>query len=410
MPNICAPLRTSAAKLFLLSALFASSAVQTNTAQEARPLDGREGRPLALENFRPTSQLRAKLTPIERAKFPVIDIHIHPRLRFRNVAARLDEFVEVMDDQNVAVCVSLDGQLGENFATHKQYLLTKYPHRFAIFANVDWQGDGDPGEPATWACHQPGFGHRMAQALADAKRQGAVGLKIFKMLGLYYKNPDGSLIKVDDPRWDPIWQAAGELGLPVIIHTADPVAFFDPIDATNERWEELSRHPNWSFHGEEFPSHDELLAQRNRVIARHPKTTFIGAHLANFPEDLATVGKWLDTYPNLVVETSSRIAELGRQPYTTREFFERYQDRIMFGTDGPRPAARMLPNWRFFETRDEYFPYAENDFPPQGFWRIHGIGLPDEILKKLYHENALRVIPGLRAKYEAVVGEWERSE
>ncbi|MEM1305226.1 MAG: amidohydrolase family protein, partial [Planctomycetota bacterium] len=152
------------------------------------------------------------------------------------------------------------------------------------------------------------------------------------------------------------------------------------------------------FHGGRFPSHDELLAARNRVIERHPGTTFIGAHMANYPENLAQVGEWLDRYPNLVVEISSRIAELGRQPYTTREFFLRHADRIMFGTDGPRASARIVPYWRFFETRDENFRYAENPFPPQGLWNIHGIGLPDDVLRKLYYQNAERVIPGVREK------------
>lgn len=369
-------------------------------ANESPPLDGRDGRPLALEEFRPKSQLVLPNHQPPRAKFPVVDVHVHPRGRFRHVPERLDEFVRVMDEQNVALCVSLDGRLGEELEEHKAYL-APYADRFLIFANVDWQGSGRRDDPASWDCHRPDFGHRMADALADAQRRGAVGLKVFKALGLYYKNPDGSLIAIDDPRWDPIWEACGRLGMPVLMHTADPVAFFEPIDQYNERWEELHRRPYWSFYGDEFPSHAELLAARNRVIARHPDTTFIGAHIANYPENLAEVSKWLDEYPNLMVDTASRIAELGRQPYTARKFIIKYADRIMFGTDGPRPAARMLPNWRFFETRDEYFPYAENPFPPQGLWNIHGIGLPDDVLRKLYSENAARIIPGVKEKLEA---------
>ena len=365
-------------------------------------LDGQDGRPLALENFRPKSQLRAPRAPIGRAKFPVVDVHVHPRYRLRSNPERLAEYIEVMDEQNVALSVSLDGGLGDALREHLDYLA---PHqdRFLVFANVDWRGAGDEEDPATWACHQSGFARRTAEQLAKARRLGAVGLKVFKRLGLGYRNPDGTLIAIDDPRWDPIWAACGELGMPVIIHSADPVAFFQPIDAKNERWEELSRHPDWSFHGADpeglpWPSHDELLAARNRVIARHPETTFIGAHVANYPEDLSVVSEWLDQYPNLVVEVSSRIAELGRQPFTARKFLLRYQDRVLFGTDGPRPAARHLPYWRFFETRDEYFPYAENPFPPQGLWRIYGVELPDDVLRKIYHENAQRVIPGVREK------------
>lgn len=372
----------------------------------AEPLDGRDGRPLALERFRPRSQLQVPRTEITRARFPVVDIHTHPRLRFRHVPARLDEFVRIMDEQNIALCVSLDGGVGDALEEHLAYL-APHAERFLVFANVDWRGDGAPDDFATWDCHRPGFARRAARSLAAAKERGAVGLKVFKRLGLYYRNADGSLIAIDDRRWDPIWHACGELGLPVIIHSADPVAFFDPIDETNERWEELSRHPDWSFHGVDptgrpWPSHDELLAARNRVIARHPETTFIGAHIANYPENLARVSEWLEAYPNLVVEVSSRIAELGRQPYTAREFFLRYQDRVLFGTDGPRPAGRLLPHWRFFETRDEYFRYAENPFPPQGLWNIHGLGLPDTVLQKLYHENAARVIPGVAQRLESL--------
>ncbi|MEM6329314.1 MAG: amidohydrolase family protein [Planctomycetota bacterium] len=368
---------------------------------DALPLDGRGGRQLLLDRFRPRPQLVTPNNQPPRAKFPVVDVHVHPRIRFRHTPELLDGFVRVMDQQNIALCVSLDGRLGEELDEHLAYLA---PHagRFLVFANVDWRGDGDPARPATWACHRPGFGRRTAQQLATARRRGAVGLKVFKMLGLAYENPDGSLMAIDDPRWDPIWSACGELGMPVIIHSADPVAFFQPVDERNERWEELHRHPDWSFYGDRFPSHDALLAARNRVIARHPGTTFIGAHVANYPENLAQVSRWLDRYPNLVVEVSSRIAELGRQPYTARRFFLRHQDRIMFGSDGPRAAARLMPHWRFFETYDENFAYAENPFPPQGLWNIHGIGLPDEVLQKLYSQNAARVIPGVREKLAAL--------
>ena len=303
-----------------------------------------------------------------------------------------------MDRHNIAVCVSLDGRLGTDLEEHKQYLWERYPDRFMIFANIDWRGDGDPDDPASWDCHREDFGPRMARELADAKRRGAVGLKLFKQFGLGHRNPDGSLIKIDDPRWDPIWQACGKLGMPVIIHTADPAAFFDAIDETNERWEELHRHPEWSFPADKFPPRKELLDARNRIIARHPNTVFIGAHMANNPEDLETVGVWLDRYPNLVVEFASRIGELGRQPYTARKFFLKYSDRILFGTDGPWPETRIRYYWRFLETFDENFPYSEKTFPPQGFWNIYGLGLPDDVLRKVYHENAERLLPGLREK------------
>jgi predicted TIM-barrel fold metal-dependent hydrolase len=188
--------------------------------------------------------------------------------------------------------------------------------------------------------------------------------------------------------------------LPVLIHVADPAAFFLPIDETNERWEELHRHPEWSFYGPQFPRREKLLADFLRVVERHPRTVFIGAHLASNSEDLATLGQWLDRYPNLVVEIASRIAELGRQPFTARRFLIQYQDRLLFGTDGPWPEERLRLYWRFLETEDEYFPYSERPFPPQGFWNIYGVNLPDEVLRKIYYENALRVLPGAREKLE----------
>ena len=365
------------------------------------PLDGRDGRPLALENFRPRSMLKVEAHQPMGAKFPCVDVHVHPRIRLHHSPEQLRDFVHVMDAHNIAVCVSLDGESGERFDEHAKYLWSEYRDRFVIFANIDWRGDGQEADPATWDCHRPDFGRRMAMMLEAAKAQGASGLKLFKQFGLEYKNPDGSLIQIDDPRWDAIWEACGKLGLVVLIHTGDPAAFFEPIDERNERWEELRRHPDWSFHGPEWPKRDDLLAARNRVIARHPKTLFIGAHVANNPEDLATVGRWLDEFPNLHVDLAARIGELGRQPYTARAFFLKYADRIMFATDGPRSPERLLPHWRFLETFDEYFPYAENPFPPQGFWNIYGLGLPDDVLKKVYHENAARLIPGVRERLEA---------
>ncbi|MGL4514074.1 MAG: amidohydrolase family protein [Lacipirellulaceae bacterium] len=385
------------AALFLL--MIARGVVATE------PLDGAEGRPLALENFRPKSQLRLPRTELRGARFPAVDVHVHPRVRFNHAPQLLDDFVRVMDAENVALCVSLDGGLGDALDEHLAYLA---PHadRFLVFANVDWRGDGAEGDPASWDCHRPDFARRTARRLADAEARGVVGLKVFKELGLGLRNPDGSLVAVDDPRWDPIWSAAGELRIPVLLHVADPLAFFEPIDAQNERWEELRRHPDWGFHGADaqgrpWPAHAELIAALGRVVDRHPNTTFVAAHLANLPEDLAAVGAWLDRAPNLVVELSSRIAELGRQPYTARRFLIRYQDRILWGSDGPRPAARLDANWRFLETRDEYFAYAETPFPPQGMWWIDGVGLPDPVLRKLYYENAERLIPGVRAKLAA---------
>ncbi|TWT56144.1 amidohydrolase family protein [Allorhodopirellula solitaria] len=364
------------------------------------PLDGCDGRELSVRHFDPVPQLQVKATLLTRAKTPVVNVHTHLFYRLRQNEQALADYVSEMDANNIAVSVSLDGKLGSQLDEHLKQLWKRYRDRFVVFANVDWQGDGATDNPATWACHRPGFAERTAEQLRAAVDDGVSGLKLFKRFGLGYRNPDGSLVEIDDRRWDPIWAACGELGIPIIIHTSDPAAFFEPIDSANERWEELSRHPNWSFHGDEYPSREALLAARNRVIARHPKTQFIGAHIANNAEDLATVSKWLDEYPNLWVEPASRISELGRQPYTARDFFLRHADRILFGTDGPWPAQRLHYYWRFLETRDEYFPYSEKSPPPQGLWRIYGINLPDEVLSKIYHENAARLIPGVAQRLE----------
>jgi predicted TIM-barrel fold metal-dependent hydrolase len=385
----------------LATVLFGWPCDPTAAQQPELPLDGRQGRDLSLRNFRPTTKLKVAEHPRTQANYPVVDVHTHFHYKLRSSEQTLDDFVALMDRNQIAVCASLDGKLGGQLDQHKKFLWSKYRDRFVIFAQIDWRGDGAEDDPSTWACHREGFAQRTAASLAEAVKQGVSGLKILKRFGLGYRYPDGSLIKIDDPRFDPIWKACGELGIPVIIHTADPAAFFDPIDETNERWEELSRHPNWSFHGQDYPTRDELLAARNRLIARHSKTQFIGAHVANNAEDLKTVGQWLDEYPNLWIETASRIAELGRQPYTARDFLIRHADRLLFGTDGPWPEARLRINWRFFETRDESFAYSEKVPPPQGMWQIHGVNLPDDVLRKLYHENAAKLIPGVAERLAA---------
>lgn len=356
---------------------------------------------LPLSEFRPQPRLRSTVTELSAAKFPVVDCHSHFRIRLRHDRDALDAFVRLMDRNHIAIAVSLDGGLGDALDEHMDYLWTKYRERFVIFANIDWQGSGQAERPESWDCHRADFAHRVVLQLEEAQRKGISGLKIFKSLGLELRNPDGSLVRIDDPRWYPIWMACGRLNLPVIMHTADPSAFFEPITPQNERYEELSRHPEWHFPQDKYPPRAELLAARNRVIADHPRTTFIAAHMANDAEDLKQTAEWLDKYPNMVVETASRISELGRQPYSARDFLIKYQDRVLFGTDGPWPELRYSRYWRFFETRDEYFPYSEKEFPPQGFWQIYGVSLPDEALQKIYHANAARIIPGVKERLPA---------
>jgi predicted TIM-barrel fold metal-dependent hydrolase len=364
-------------------------------AQNAIPNPPPASPDLRLFDFFPSPRLRTQETRLARAKFPVIDIHTHFSVRLRDDPAALDAFVQVMDRNGIALCVSLDGTLGSKLASHLRYLQEHHPDRFLVFANIDFQGDAAADDHPRWACNQPDFVHRTVLQLREAHRQGHIcGLKIFKQLGLGYRQADGRLWTVDDPRLDPIWAECGSLGIPVLMHIGDPSAFFEPIDPTNERYEELARHPDWAFPPPRFPKRSELHEARNRVIARHPKTQFILAHFGNDAEDLEQTASWLDRYPNVSVELASRISELGRQPYSAARFFHRYQDRILFGTDGPWPEARLGLYWRFLETADEHFPYSEKPFPPQGFWRIHGIHLPDEILMKVYQSNAVRWIPG----------------
>jgi len=355
---------------------------------------------LYLDEFRPEPELKAPAQNATVAKFPCINVHTHPYLLSD---LELAEMVQAMDASNIAMSVSLDGRPGARFPEHFERLTKKYPHRFIVFVQMDYLGEGRKDDPATWDVNQPDFGLRMADKLTAAVREGASGLKLLKSLGLTIRDRDGKLIAPDDRRFDPVWQRAAELNVPVLWHCADPIAFFKPTSEKNERWEELYRHPEWSFYGKDFPSHQSLIDARNRVIARHPKTTFICAHMADIPENLAKLSGYLDQYPNMNVEIAARVSELGRQPYTARKFFLKYSDRILFGTDGVPPVSELIPHWRFLETWDEFFPYEDNPFPPQGFWNIYGLGLPDDVLKKVYFENAVRLIPGVKEGLKA----WE---
>jgi len=342
-----------------------------------------------ISEFSPTPKLKVRQTLLKRSKFPSIDVHCHFGRRLRSDPEQLAAFVKTMDRHNIAVCVSFDAILGSE-QDHLRFL-APHKERFVSFAYIDFVGPGKRESPETWACNQAGFIRQTCLQLTAAKEAGICGLKFYKQFGLRVKQSDGSLYAIDAPKWDPIWETCGKLGLPVIMHTADPSAFFDRITIENERYEELARHPDWSFHGDEFPSRDELLEARNGVIERHPKTKFIGAHVGGGAEDLSRVQQWLDRYSNLSVEIASRIGEMGRQPFTAREFLR---------TDGPWPELRLTYYWRFLETHDEYFPYSEKRPQPQGLWNIYGVKLPDEVLEKIYFRNACKLIPGLHAVYE----------
>jgi len=253
-------------------------------------------------------------------------------------------------------------------------MVKPYPGRFMVFTQIDWSKIDDPD-----------FSNQMVKQIDDAVARGARGLKLLKDLGLGVRDKAGKLIAVDDSRLDPIWEECGRLRIPVFIHTGDPEAFFHPVDNTNERYEELIEHPDWSFYGRDFPSLESLLEARNRVFAKHPHTTFVSLHMG-WPENLDWVSKMLDQHPNAMVEFGAREAELGRQPRRAREFFLKYQDRVMFGTDNAVTEEMYRNNFRFLETADEYFDYW--GAPGQGRFEISGLNLPDPVLEKVYHKNA----------------------
>lgn len=330
---------------------------------------GQQG--LLLKDYNPQSMLKVKETLIERSKFPCIDIHGHLARMAPGTA------MQIMDDCNVRVLVDYDGRWGEILERQKDKY-RQWPGRVIHFTRLKWS-----------AINEPDFSEQMVEQLRASVKAGARGLKISKALGLYVRTAEGKLLAVNDPRLDPVWAECGKLGIPVAIHTADPDAFFLPLDRRNEQYVSLSRNPLWHFYGEGFPSKDELLNQRNEVIARHPKTAFIGLHVANRPENLSEVASLLDRFPNLHVEFGARVNELGRQPYTARKFFLKYQDRILFGVDrGSMTRYHYRVYFRFLETQDEYFPFGGN----LGRWRIYGIFLPDEALKKIYYENAVKLL------------------
>ncbi len=354
-----------------------------------------------LKDFRPTVLLKVASRIPQRARFPVIDAHNH---LFGELPP--ERLIEVMDAVGVRVWVNVTGNttlpLENNTYTiarrpidyFLEHYVARYPGRFAALTMSDFAQWDDPV-----LINDDGFAQRCIEHLEEDVAKGACGLKVTKELGLRFRDRDGAMLRVDDRRLYPIWRRAGELGIPVLIHVSDPVAFFQPIDARNEHYLTLREFPGWSFVGSHFSKWD-LLEQRNRMIAEHPQTTFLLPHVANLPEDLASVGQWLDAYPNVVIDFSARIDELGRQPYTARDFFIKYQDRILFGLDMPVSPEAYRCYFRFLETRDEYFEYPDyiGRFGVYTRWRIFGLDLPDGVLEKVYYKNAERLLPAVRAR------------
>jgi len=343
-------------------------------------------RDLPLSQFVPRSRLVVEHHEVRRAKFPAIDAHNHLGRWLTSdrswATPDIPEVLRVLDACNVTAIVNLDGMWGDELEENLDRYDRAHPGRFFTFAQVDWALLCDDN-----------FGTQMARQLEDSARRGARGLKVWKHLGLRYCDAHDRLMPVDDERLADLWEAAAALQLPVTIHIADPVAFFEPLDRFNERWEELLQHPDWHFHGPEYPSFEALIEQFERLIARHPRTTFIGAHAGCYPENLNWVSYMLGTYPNFYIDIAQRIAELGRQPYSAKRFFERHADRILFGSDVIGPTeAWYTPYFRFLETADEYFPYTPKEIPDQGRWNIYGIALSDVILRRVYHDTAERLI------------------
>lgn len=328
---------------------------------------------LRLSEFTPRSQLVVPLREVARAKFPAIDYHNHLDAQDPRAVLR------VMDACGIERITNITMRTGDEALA----MIDRF-HRAAVdrFATIGWMDWSDLNEPGFWK--------RSVERLERLVERGAGGIKIWKDLGLKLRDPSGELLRVDDERLAPLFEKAAELRVPVMFHIADPDAFFLPADRFNERYEELAAHPEWSCYGSRH-SKDELLAQRDRVFARHPKTTFVAAHVAERPENLACVSQLLAKHSNLYVDIGARTAELGRQPRAAREFFIKHASRILFGTDLIPEVEMYRLHFRFLETADEYFDYPSHA-SRQGRWKIYGLDLPDDVLRQVYRENALRLL------------------
>jgi len=341
---------------------------------------------MELSKYKPQPKIVTKTTQIKKPRYPVVDAHNHTGNVFGGSWGNrpVKDFTDVLDEAGIEYFVDLDGMYGEQ-ALQKRLdkLKTAIPERYAVFGGVDW---------AAWGKHGDRFGEWAADRLRAQVKWGAQGVKVWKPLGLHVRDQHDTLVPVDDARLEPLFETAAELEIPVVVHIADPVAFFDPLDETNERWEELQAHPDWQFTSPSFPPFLTILEQFRNLVRKHTRTTFIGAHVGCYAENLDWVSEMLDECPNYYVDISARIAELGRAPYTARRFFLKYADRILFGTDLPADVAQYRLHYRFLESDDEYFSYDLSEIPGQGRWRIYGLYLPDEVLQKVYFGNTAKIL------------------
>jgi predicted TIM-barrel fold metal-dependent hydrolase len=329
------------------------------------------------EKYDPPSTLVVSEHKLTKAKYPFIDVHNHqPGMGSQDLKVLSKE----MDQLNLAVMVNLSGSNGAALTQAVNNAKANAPKRFIIFANINFSGIGENG----WT-------DKAVKQLEEDVKNGANGLKIFKSLGFSVKDNTGKRVTVDNVRLDPIWKKCGELKIPVLIHTADPRSFWDPLDEHNERWLELKTHGGRKRSNTDPAPFETLIQEQHNIFKKHPNTTFIAAHFGWFPNDLVRLGKLLDERPNVVVEFGAVIAELGRQPRAAKAFFTKYQDRILFGKDSWVPEEYST-YFRVLETEDEYFPYHKKY---HAFWRMYGMGLPDDILKKVYYKNALRIVPNI---------------
>ncbi len=328
---------------------------------------------LRLSDFQPVSELRTPEHSIEQPRFPVIDYHNHLD------ALEPSSVLRIMDQCGVEKIVNITMRTGDEALGIMDRFHTASASRFHSIGWMDWH-DLERDDFVEVTCAR-------LERMAD---HGACGIKFWKDFGLTLKDAKGKLLRIDDERFSPIFDKAAALGLAVMFHTADPAAFFRPIDRYNERYEELAAHPDWAFNSAPVDKWT-LLEQRNTVFGRHPKTTFVGAHMGESPEDLAFVQRMLEQYPNVLVDISARAAELGRQPYTARKFFLQFADRILFGADLLPEVSMYRLYYRFLETADEYFEYPSHA-SRQGRWNICGLFLPDDVLRKIYRENALKLL------------------
>ncbi len=341
------------------------------------------------ENYDPISSLKVEEHPITRSKFPFIDVHSH---QWNLTKEKIEKIEEEMDQLNMGVMVNLSGRGYDRTAgdiDSQEYLESMAkriegvaPGRIALFTNVSFKEIG-----------KPNWSEEAVRQLGEDVLNGAKGLKIYKSLGMGINDIEGNRVPINDPRIDPVWAMCGELGIPVIIHAADPKQFWEPHDATNERWLELKLKPGRKRSENDPAPWTQIIAEQHDVFRKHPKTIFINAHMGWMANDLQTLGKHLDEFPNVNVGIGAVIAELGRQPRTAKKFFETYSDRILFAKDAYNPEE-FYTYFRVLETEDEYFPYYKKY---HAYWRMYGLGLSDEVLRKVYYQNALRVIPGLDA-------------